>query len=296
MILKARLRYCLQYVLLILSTTTTYGQLTILVTEHKTTHLVMPSEIEYADLGDGENYGFEYEENILRVKGQETEHLTNLTVITADKDYYSFILKWEKSPRKVNYFITKFDRVRSIGAFKAIVPEPAVPPSTEKKGKVTLLELERGKEDFEKEERKRQLWNKAKRLENRPLAWHHVGRKFTNIEVKVGSIYHDLDNCFVVYEIKNHSAVPYDISYIELGVKDKKRAKKSAYTETILEEILTTNENKRVLPGRTNRYVAVYNKLAIPNDKLLYLEIVEQGRNLTLDIPFNKLKILTYED
>lgn len=278
--------------------TASYAQLPIQVTEHKTTHLIMPDEIEYTDLGDGENYGFEYDKNILRIKGQKTEHRTNLTVITRNKDYYSFTLIWQENPSKLNYFITPYERVRSIQAFKPTKKEPEEPTilKTPVKEELKINEppkvvlVKKSVADLELEN---MLYEKAKRIRNKPLLWQHVGKKFTNIELRVGSIYHDLHHCYIVYEIKNHSAIPYDLSYIELGIKDKKRAKKSAYNETILEERLQLNNEKRILPFRTNRYVAVYDKLAIPNGKMLYMEIVEAGRNLSLNIPYNKLKILT---
>ena len=119
-----------------------------------------------------------------------------------------------------------------------------------------------------------------------------IGARHGVIQLKVTGIYHSLDNCFLVYEIRNKGAIPYDVSYVEFGIKERKRPKKSALHEQQLSPFFTVKENiTRVLPYQVNEYVAVFGKVTVPNDRLFYMEVVEDGRNITLDILFHKLPI-----
>ena len=110
--------------------------------------------------------------------------------------------------------------------------------------------------------------------------------------MKVTGIHHSLHNCFIVYEIRNRGAIPYDISYTEFGIKERKRPKKAALHEKKLTPLFIVKEDiTRVLPYQVNEYVAVFGKIAIPSDRLFYMEVIEDGRNITLDILFHKLPI-----
>ena len=75
---------------------------------------------------------------------------------------------------------------------------------------------------------------------------------------------------------------------------EKKRPKRTALNEERLSPIFILNEEvKRILPMRKNRFVAVFQKLAVPKDRILYMEVIEEGRNLRVAIPFNKLRIIS---
>ena len=80
------------------------AQLTIEVTETKTSHLVFAADIIYVDLGDSKHFVADYTNNILRIKGMKLEGetklpTTNLTVIGKDRFYYSCLLYTSPSPR-----------------------------------------------------------------------------------------------------------------------------------------------------------------------------------------------------
>ena len=96
----------------------------------------------------------------------------------------------------------------------------------------------------------------------------------------------------MIYEVRNRGAIPYDISYVEFGIKERKRPKKAALHEKKLTPLFTVKEDiTRVLPYQVNEYVAVFGKVTVPNDRLFYMEVIEDGRNITLDILFHKLPI-----
>ena len=136
------------------------------------------------------------------------------------------------------------------------------------------------------------LYNKAVSLLSKPNLYDYIGARHGDIQLKVTGIYHSLENCFIVYEIRNKGAIPYDINYLEFGIKERKRPKKSALHEKKLAPLFTVKEDiTRVLPHQVNEYVAVFEKITVPSDRILYLELIEDGRNISLNILFHKLPI-----
>ena len=132
----------------------------------------------------------------------------------------------------------------------------------------------------------------AHQIIRKKTLYHNITAKHGDIKLKVTGIYHSLEHCYIKYEIQNAGVIPYDIAYTEFGIKEKKRPKRTALNESILSPIRTLNaDQKRVLPMRKNRYVAVFPKLAVPKDRILYLEVIEDGRNLRVVIPFGRVEI-----
>jgi len=273
-----------------------FGQdVTIEVCEFKTSHLIFPDRIIYADLGDDERGLFNFSEYMLKIKGDSTMRQTNLTVITENQDYYSFGVYYRKNP-KLNYFIQQDQRIKNLASktnigktkesmnastFNQAMSKAVKADVNNKRRKLLLADIQK---DI--------LHQKAEGLLRRAKHFDHVGKRRGDIKLKVTSIYHDLNNCFIVYEVENLGAIPYDISYLEFGKKDKHRPKKSALNQEILNPILIINANQsRILPYKKNHYVAVFDKMEVPQGKMLYMELVENGRNIQLDIPFNQLQI-----
>lgn len=112
------------------------------------------------------------------------------------------------------------------------------------------------------------------------------------VTLRVTGIYHSLDHAFIKYEVENFTSIPYDIDYVEFGIVETKKPRRTALTEEKLDLIKVLNADMtRVLPMRIQRYVAILPKLAVPEDRTLYMEIVEEGRNIYLPIPYNRIKI-----
>jgi len=300
--------------------------LKIQVNEHETSHLIFPSDIIYFDVGDNEHYVADYTNNILRIKGQAANdsrfHKTNLTVITNDDTYYSFYVFFEINPI-LNYFIKKIDGKPVLNKSKN--PQKEISSSTNNKSQIDfknqhyhqnynqvhqvaknrqsdtdseISDIDIDSNDYEHSSFYA-ISKTAQRILEKPPLYNQIDimanklrAKHGDIELKIKGIHHSLKYCYIYYEVKNHGAIPYDLSYVEFGVREKKRPKRAALNEEKLNILFTLNEDiTRVLPYRYNRYVAVLDKLAVSEDRLCYLEIIEDGRNITLKIPYNKLKI-----
>ena len=265
------------------------------VMENGTTHLVFPSDIIYTDIGDNQNYITSYTNNILRVKGVKTLKQTNLTVLTKDQHFYSFFVMHFDNPQ-LNYFITKRMATKVLGNTDNKSP-PVLPTANQHKSstntrKVNLPIRNNSVVQNIPKGINSDLYQKAISLLKEPSLYDYIGARHGDIQLKVTGIYHSLHNCFMVYEIRNRGAIPYDVSYTEFGIKERKRPKKAALHEKKLTPLFTVKAAiTRVLPYQVNEYVAVFDKVTVPNDRLFYMEIVEDGRNITLDILFHKLPI-----
>ena len=264
--------------------------------ENQTTHLVFPSDIIYTDIGDNANYIIDYTNNILRVKGVKTQKQTNLTVLTKDQHFYSFFVMHLDNPQ-LNYFITTRMAIKVLGSTDNKSPplpinQSNINESRTNTRKVNLPIRSNAIKHQTPSDANPNLYQKAVTLLSKPHLYDYIGARHGDIQLKVTGVYHSLHNCFMVYEIRNRGAIPYDISYVEFGIKERKRPKKSALHEKKLVPLFTVKENiTRVLPYQVNEYVAVFGKVTVPNDRLFYLEVVEDGRNITLDILFHKLPI-----
>jgi len=259
--------------------------------ENQTTHLVFPADIIYTDIGDNENYITSYTNNILRVKGVKTQKQTNLTVLTKDQHFYSFFVMHFDNPQ-LNYFITKRMAIKVLGNADNKSP-PAFPTGNPTLSKSTTKKVNLPiRNSASSSNIDNALYSKAVTLLSKPHLYDYIGARHGDIQLKVTGIYHSLDNCFLVYELRNRGAIPYDISYVEFGIKERKRPKKAALQEQQLSPLFTVKEDiTRVLPYQVNEYVAVFGKVTVPNDRLFYIEVIEDGRNITLDILFHKLPI-----
>ena len=287
--------------------------LSIQVNEHQTSHLIFPEAIIYFDLGDPKHYVADYTNNILRIKGQAaidpSYHTTNLTVITKDKAYYSFYVSYTKRPQ-LNYFIeekgpTKFipspllENQREIDS--PPIPQYEISPKNRESNQVSIVDSSADSSYLSSTfnisiqsiyRTAQSILHKTPLYNDLDIITKRLRKKHGDIEVKLKGIYHSLHYCYIYYEIKNHGAIPYDIAYSEIGIRAKKRPKKTALNEAKLPILYTLNADiTRVLPYRINRYVAVLEKLAVPEERICYLEIIESGRNITLDIPYNAIHI-----
>src|SRR5690606_38979464 len=79
---------------------------TLKISEGKTTHLIFPSAVKYFDYGSVDVGVTETTEpNIIKVKAAISHFpQTNLTVMTDDNVFYSFMLEYMENPNVLNYF------------------------------------------------------------------------------------------------------------------------------------------------------------------------------------------------
>lgn len=241
------------------------------VTFDKTTHIIFPSAIRYVDLGSSNIIAGKAgsSENILRVKasvrGFETE--TNLAVITDEGSYYTYNVKYADEPEKLNVEMRDFmhDGIATNRPNNSL--------------DIYLKEL--GSES----PRVVYLINRAIHKDNKRHIKHIGGKRF-GIQYTLKGIYSHNNLLYLHTQIKNSTNVPFDVDFVRMKIVDKKLTKRTAIQETVIYPLRAYNFITTVGANGTERTVFALDKITIPADKLLIIEVFEKngGRNQTFTI------------
>jgi conjugative transposon TraN protein len=236
------------------------------VTFDKTVHIIFPSSIRYVDLGSSNIIAGKAgsSENILRVKasvrGFEAE--TNLAVITDEGSYYTYNVKYADEPEKLNIEMCDFmhDGIATNRPNNSL--------------DIYLKEL--GSES----PRVVYLINRAIYKDNKRHIKHIGGKRF-GIQYTLKGIYSHNNLLYLHTQIKNSTNVPFDVDFVRMKVVDKKLTKRTAIQETVIYPLHAYNFMTTIGANRTGRTVFALDKITIPADKLLIIEVFEKngGRN-----------------
>jgi len=236
------------------------------VTFDKTVHIIFPAAIRYVDLGSNNIIAGKAgtSENILRIKAAmrhfETE--TNLAVITEEGSYYTFNVKYADEPEKLNIEMKDFmhdgNAVNKPNNSMDIYLKEL---GSESPRIVYLIN--------------RAIYNTDKRIVK------HIGSKRFGIQYLLKGIYSHNNLLYLHTSVKNSSNVPFDVDFVRMKIIDKKLAKQTAIQETVIYPLRAYNFVSVVGGNQTERTVFAIDKITIPNDKKLVIELFEKngGRN-----------------
>lgn len=246
------------------------------VTFEKTVHVIFPAPIRYVDLGSSNIIAGKAgsSENVLRIKaairGFETE--TNMAVITEEGSYYTFNIKYVDEPEKLNIEMKDFmhDGIatnRPNNSMEIYLKELG----NESPRIVYLIN--------------RSIYQNDKRIIK------HIGSKRFGIQYLLKGIYSHNGLLYLHTQIKNSTNVPFDIDFIRFKIIDKKMVKQTAVQETVIYPLRAYNFVSQVGANQTERTVFTIDKITIPNDKQLVVELFEKngGRNQTFVIESDDL-------
>ncbi len=241
------------------------------VTFEKTVHVIFPAAIRYVDLGSSNIIAGKAgsSENVLRIKaairGFETE--TNMAVITEEGSYYTFNIKYADEPEKLNIEMKDFmhDGIatnRPNNSMEIYLKELG----SESPRIVYLIN--------------RSIYQNDKRIVK------HIGSKRFGIQYLLKGIYSHNGLLYLHTQIKNSTNVPFDIDFIRFKIVDKKMVKQTAVQETVIYPLRAYNFVSQIGGNQTERTVFTIDKITIPNDKQLVVELFEKngGRNQTFVI------------
>ncbi len=236
------------------------------VTFDKTVHIIFPAAIRYVDLGSNNIIAGKAgsSENVLRVKAAirsfETE--TNMAVITEEGSYYTFNVKFADEPEKLNIEMKDFMH-DGIAVNK---PNNSMDIYLKELGSespriVYLIN--------------RAIYNTDKRIVK------HIGSKRFGIRYLLKGIYSHNNLLYLYTSIKNASNVPFDVDFVRMKIVDKKVMKQTAIQETVIYPLRAYNLVSAVGGNKTERTVFTIDKITIPNEKQLVIELFEKngGRN-----------------
>jgi Bacteroides conjugative transposon TraN protein len=232
---------------------------TILVNNLSQTHLLFPDVIRYTDYGspDIEIEQANNTQNILRVKGLlEGFTETNISVVTNDKKFYTYNIRYSQENTTKSYFVDK-----------PIKPEENVI--------LSVNELtDRDREEI------------RKKIEQFPRNIFSLGQKKDGILFSVNNIFIHQNFLFFKLSINNRSAIPFDIDYLKFNIVDKKKQKLTASQEIEQQSIYIDNYKTYIEPYKENVFIVGYEKFTIPDQKTLKIEINEKngGRHINFHL------------
>jgi conjugative transposon TraN protein len=259
----------------------TKGSYPVSVAFYKTTHIVFDSPIKYFDAGSDRIICDKVEgvENILKVKAAQMGVFeTNVTVITFNGSYYSFLISYNEMPNKLNInMCSGLNESFDYSNFKQ--PEKIIFSDTYYT-ETEMITFAKKMIDLSKIKQK-SILHIADKVGN-------VTFKLTNIGVKEGNI-------IFCIRMKNASPLDYNLDYMKFYVRDKTKRKKMVSQEievkpnfAYVERDGLSNETKLGVSGGEFNFVFMIPKFSIADDKNLEIDIVEKdgSRNLNLKVDY----------
>lgn len=234
------------------------------VNDRKTTNVIFPYAIKSIDRGSPDLLVQKASgvENVLQVKAAMPAFAeTNLTVMTADGRFYSFVLNYESHPSLLN--------LRMIDSNSADNPIVV----------------------FNPDETNDKVRTSAKRLLNKKGFIKYSKSDSYGISLSLKGIYADGDMLYLQIGLENNSWLDYPIRQLRLFVRDKKAAKRTASQEVEITPTYILGDQK-VLYNRTDRTIVIaIPSFTIPEKKKLLLQMQEAGggRHLQLAIKNRQL-------
>jgi conjugative transposon TraN protein len=257
------------------------GSYPVSVAFYKTTHIVFDSPIKYFDAGSDRIICDKVEgvENVLKVKAAQMGVFeTNVTVITFNGSYYSFLISYNENPNKLNINMClglneSFDYSNFKQPEKIIFSDTYYTENEMISFSKKMIDLSKIK--------KKSIYHIVDKVGN-------VTFKLTNIGVKEGNI-------IFCIRMKNASSLDYSLDYMKFYVRDKTKRKKIVSQEVevkpnfaYVERDGLSNETKLGVSGGEFNFVFMIPKFSIGNDKNLEIDIVEKNgsRNMNLKVDY----------
>lgn len=232
------------------------------VTFEKTTHIIFPSSVRYVDLGSANLIAGRADgaENVIRVKAavKEFETETNFSVITDDGSFYSFNVKYASEPEKLNVEMKDF-----------LHDGEAV---NRPNNSLDIFLKELGNES------PRLVWLINRSIyQNNERIVKHIGSHLFGIQYLLKGIYVHNGLLYIHTQVKNETNVSFDIDFVRMKIVDKKVAKRTAIQEQVIYPVRAYNLATHIKGKATERTVYAIDKITIPDDKQLVIELFEKN-------------------
>jgi conjugative transposon TraN protein len=234
----------------------------------KTTNLVFPYAIRSVDRGSDAVLARKATgvDNVLQVKAAKADFQpTNLTVITADGQLYSYLLHYARDPGRLNLVFGKTKEPGTDGA------DSVDGAADFDKGTYNLCTLRQAASRAAAD--KRSVFGKADRS--------------YGMAIKLEGVYAGGNVLYYRILLHNSSNIDYGIGGFRFAVMDRRRYKRTAAQEIDIRPVYIFQDTT-VIRGHTTRLlVFALPKLTFPDNKYLSIRLAEKdgGRNLELKVP-----------
>lgn len=246
------------------------------VTFNKTVHILFPAAVQYVDLGStdiiaGKASGAE---NVVRIKAAVAGFAgqTNFSVITSDGCFYTFNVTYADDPQRLSVAMDDWLRQNPTGDNAS---DRLFVRLAELGGQTPVLV-------------NRIMYSIYKRD---AADIRTVGSRQFGVQALLKGVYIHNDLLYFHLALRNTTNVSFDIDYIRFKVVDKKVARRTAVQETYVNPVRVFSEQNTVEAKGALRNVYVFEKMTLPDDKVLTVEIMERGggRHQSFDIDNNCL-------
>lgn len=230
----------------------------------KTSNIIFPFAIKSVDIGSQDVLVQKAKgvENILQVKAAQFGFQeTNLTVITADGEFYSFILNYDENAPILNLSLNK-DKSKSQEVYFA--PDISNEKAVQEYSKLAFYD--------------------KKKLRGEKESKYKIDFELNGIFVKDDVMYYRVT-------VTNNSKIDYDIDQLRLFIRDTKKIKRTASQEIEITPIYILNDVIQIQWESENTFVYALPKFTIPEQKYIAIQLTEKngGRHLELHIKNKKL-------
>lgn len=215
------------------------------------TTMFFPEDIIYCKQGNEALFGVEYYNNKLKVfTNTDTFSQSNLFVVDKDLNTYEITFN-EGTATSYTY---NFDNGRKYTAHIDV-------NSVEMSNQISKIRV-----------KKRNIFS--------------VGVIKNKFEMSVANLYVHKDFMFFAFDIKNFSNIDYDIDFIKCFQRDMKKSKNTIQQELEVSPVYQRDFTRKIEGNTTNRFILVFNKFTIPDDKVFEVEMFEKGggRHMKLTI------------
>jgi conjugative transposon TraN protein len=251
------------------------GSYSISVSDHKTTHIIFPAKIRDIDVGSAAVIALipESVNNILRIKASAPQAFdeTNITVLTDEGGFYSFLLRYESEPTMLNINIA--NNTRSDNAVSSAL-------GINKATAVSLM-------GPVAESNTSELQHTAAHVYTLKGFTRNVGTTKQRMSLQLTGLYVQGTTLFLQCHIRNDSEIDYQLDFAKFYIRDKDVLKRMASQEMELPLLSSYPQTLNRFRGRT-AYTMVF---ALPlktftEDKVIDMELYEKegGRHLRFQI------------
>jgi conjugative transposon TraN protein len=240
----------------------------LLIAYSKTTNIVFPFAIKSVDKGSPDILVQKAKglENILLIKAaQKGFFQTNLTVVTADKKLYSFVLNYDEESPNLNLSLNK----------------------TKDEGQEVYFSDESINDQDIQEYSKLAFYDK-KKLRGEKESQYDIDFSLNGIFIRDDVMYYRI-------KVTNNSKINYDIDQLRFFIRDAKKVKRTASQEFEISPIYIWNNIVEIDGETENTFVFALPKFTIPQKKYLALQLMEKngGRHIELRVKNKKLVQVT---
>lgn len=257
------------------------------ISDRKTTHIIFPAAIKEFDAGT--DYVLaqvpETVTNVLRVKANpkatafcrpDSGRETNMTVMTTDGGFYSFLIRYQEEPEILNINMANnltADEYtsRTLGINQATAITFAIAPS--RPDGPTLSESD--------------MQHQCERVDERKSFIRNIGASSMRMTNLLTGIYVGDKVMYLQFTLRNDSQIDYEPDFLKFYVRDKQVIKRMAAQEIELKPYGHYPDTPRLLRSKSE-YKLVY---ALPlttlhQEKVLDVELYEKngGRHLRFQV------------